>query len=205
MKYAITLTLIAMITMTCAKAQEPTKSTNNEKKTKKELRKEERKKQFERNYQLLVTKSFVIEGDRVNGHEVYSNENFFKLSGDSTFLQLSPMEGITHNGFTGWIYAGKLVDFKLKRNEKNYSCTINLSFKNKLISRRDVVVTVSMDGNATVTSENIRMQGKIKDLQSANIVPRIPMYSVAVGLPHKISPLLVLSKDKCGCFTNKTN
>ena len=40
MKHAITLTLIAMITMTCAKAQEPAKSTNNEKKTKKELRKE---------------------------------------------------------------------------------------------------------------------------------------------------------------------
>ncbi len=187
MKHAIVLTIIAMITLTCAKAQEPTKSTNDAKKTKKELRKEEQDKQFERNYQLLVTQSFVIEVDRINGHEVYPNENFFELTGDTTYLQVSPMEGITPVGFTGWIYAGKLVDYKLKRNEKNYSCTINLSFKNRLISRQDLTVTVSMDGNATVTSKDIRMNGKIKDLQSANIFPKIPMYSSVVGLPHKIN------------------
>jgi hypothetical protein len=176
MKHTIMFAIIVMLTITCAKAQEQNNESNNKKKAKKELRKEEEKKQFETNYQLLVTKGFVIEGDRVNGHDVYSNENFFEVKGDTIFLQVSPMKGITGRGFTGFISQGKLVNYNITRNEKTYSCTINLSFKNRLIPRRDVTVMVSMDGNATVTSENVRMQGKIYDLQSANIVPRIPMY-----------------------------
>ena len=176
MKHAITLIVIAMITVSCANAQEQTKQTGNGKKTKTELRKEEQKKQFESNYQLLESKSFVIEVDKVNGNEVYSNENFFKVNGDSAFLQVSPITGITNNGFTGWLYAGELVDYKLRRDEKNYSCTINLSFKNRLIARQDLTVIVSMNGNAIVTSRGIRMQGKIKDLQSSTIVSKIPLY-----------------------------
>ena len=70
-------------------------------KTKKELRNEEEKKKFESNYQLLLTKSFVIEANTVNGHEVYSNENFFEVNGDSAFLQVSPMKGITPHGIYG--------------------------------------------------------------------------------------------------------
>ncbi len=83
LKHAITLTLIAMLSLTNARAQEKTNGTDNGQKTKKELRNEVQKKQFENNYQLLLSKSFAIEANRVNGHEVYSNENFFEVRGDS--------------------------------------------------------------------------------------------------------------------------
>lgn len=174
MKQRITLTVIAILTLTCARAQDQTNGTDNGKKTKKELRKEEQKKQFESNYQLLLTKAFVIEGNRVNGHEVYSNENFFEVKDDSAFLQVSPMKGMTlPDKFSGFIYAGKIMDYKLTRDEKRYSCTITLWFKNSQILRREVTVMVSMAGNATVNSGEVRMEGIIKDIPSSNIVPRI--------------------------------
>ena len=78
-------------------------------------------------------------------------------------------------GFTGFIYAGKIMDYKLTRDEKRYSCTITLWFKTRQIVRREVTVIVSMAGNATVNSGDVRMVGVIKDIESSNIVPRIPL------------------------------
>ncbi len=174
MKHAITLTVIAIITLTNARVQAQTNSKNNEEKTKKEIRKEDQKKQFENNYQLLSTKSFVIEANRVNGHEVYSNENFFEVKGDSSFLQVSPMQGMTaRSGFSGFIFAGKIMDYKITRDEKSYSCTVSLWFKTRQIMRREVTITVSMAGNAIVNSEEVRMVGVIKDIESSIIVPRM--------------------------------
>lgn len=174
MKHAITLTVIAMLTLTNARAQEQTNGTDKGQKTKKELRNAEQKKLFENNYQLLLAKDFVIEANRVNGHEVYSNENFFEVSGDSSLLQVTPMQGMTtRSGFSGFIFAGKIMDYKVTRDEKSYSCTVSLWFKTRQIMRQEVTITVSMAGNAIVNSGGVRMVGVIKDSQSSNIVPRI--------------------------------
>ena len=176
LKHAIILTLIATLALTNVRAQEKTDGKDNGQKTKKELRNDGQKKQFENNYQLLLSKNFVIEANRVNGHEVYSNENFFEVSGDSSYLQVTPMQGMTaRSGFSGFIYAGKIMDYKITRDEKRYSCTVSLWFKTRQIMRREVTITVSMAGNAILNSGEVRMVGVIKDVQSSNLAPRIPL------------------------------
>ena len=122
-------------------------------------RKEVRKAQMAANFHildsLLNSKSFVLEADFLqNGYgyrvPVVSGLNFIKVDDLKGILQTGSNFRMGYNGVGGVTAEGSIGNWKIDKNLKALSHTIQFSLQTQ-IGHYDVFMTVSSDNHATAT------------------------------------------------------
>jgi hypothetical protein len=144
----IVFVLLLLFSVSLLSAQQIARDTLSRKeisKRKKEAREAERQKQFETIYQMLLSRSFVLEADFIENYmgrriSVKSNLNFMLVDSANAVLQGGADYGVGYNGVGGATIRGEVLSYKLSRNEKQKSCSLYLNVN-------------SISGNYTISVE----------------------------------------------------
>ena len=104
---------------------------------------------------LLNEKSFVLEADYLrNGYgfriPVLSSLNFIKVDDSRGILQTGSEIWLGYNGVGGVTAEGSIGNWKINKNSKNFSYSIQFSLLTQ-IGHYDVFLNVSADNHATAT------------------------------------------------------
>ena len=131
-------------------------------------RKEVRKAQMAANFNildsLLNTKSFVLEADFLRNTYGYRipvipSLNFIKVNDQSGILQTGSAVSMGYNGVGGVTAVGSIGNWKINKNVKQLSYTIQFSILTQ-IGHYDVLLMVSSDNHATATISGL-LPGKL--------------------------------------------
>jgi hypothetical protein len=171
----INLIIIGLIFVNGIFAQE-VKTDKELKKEASQKKKEEKKAQLENQYlaigQLLDSKRFVMEAQYLNNRRgnlipVSSILNFIKVDSSYGIVQTGSPQGIGYNGVGGVTAQGRIVNWKLDKNDKRKTFDLFMTLSCN-IGVYDIAMSVNYLGYATVSLTGLR-SGKL--LFEGNLVP----------------------------------
>jgi len=151
--------------------------TNEKKQSKKEARAEKKKKQFEETQELVKSKSFIFDAQRVfptgtRSLDLTTNPGSIKIENDSAWVDL-PYFGRSYTSHYdanfSMDFEGRIKDEKLEISEKKLK--INYSFD--VIANNDeynIFMEISFSGDCSVTINShgkatISYSGKIEEIE----------------------------------------
>jgi len=159
-------------------AQENSNTKKLSRKEKKELRKKEKEAKIKRLSHTIESKRFVFEADQImdrnaKTYPVISNINFVSIDSNIAVFQLGSASIVGVNGLGGVTIEGKIVNFKLNKNEKNGYYYIVLKVSTKF-GFYDMQLDISPLGSTRVkiTTSNHRKigySGVVKSFEDSNI------------------------------------
>lgn len=175
-KMVIFLSLVIVISI--VSGQEMPKDTLSKKEIK-QKKKEEKEKKLQENYEKLFKimndKNFVQLIDCINASNNVSNWlNFVIVDSTSFTIQLSTSFGAGFNGIGGSTIKGKIITYKLAKNDKRKTCFLGLKVET-MMQTLDITidVTASGDGRTTIITYDggsLVLEGKVMPMNEATIM-----------------------------------
>lgn len=164
-------------------AQEDELSAREKRKLKRQEKKEQREKQIEArsklNNQLIKSRRFVLEADKLSnryGQSAYvsSNINFILVDSSNAVIQIGSHSGIGANGVGGVTAEGRITNYEVSQKDDKDFIRVNMSVSTALgVFDVRFYINPSTSSSAELSSAvrggNLTFTGDIKPIQSASI------------------------------------
>jgi hypothetical protein len=155
MKIIIISVLLLSAGFVSAQQTSATVLSKSELKEKKKAEKEaDLQKQFEKNYQMLSDTSFVLKAEflsfQTDRNSANGNINFILAEPSGCIIQLASGNRIGSNGLGGITIKGKIVKYKISKNDKQKCCYLNMvvDFRGSAYA---VIMDIPAEGNSTAS------------------------------------------------------
>ena len=153
--------LLTVVFCTVSFASYAGDNPHQDKKAAREAKKQEQRTKLEKQFQMtssmIENQRFVLEADWLSNQygeriPVTSNLNFIRIDTSYAVLQIGSNYGVGYNGVGGVTAEGRLTTWKVHKNEKKLSYTVQANVMTS-IGIYDITMMVSADGrtNATIT------------------------------------------------------